>query len=154
MSSYNVEEIERAKEKLKNYNLYINIKPKSARCISCITEKKINSIEAEVIIDDSLDYAIKEILEYIQKLENQVLNLKQHQCSKELMGYCRKGLIDQQEYDFCRQKMLEEYQEKAREILDIKKLNIINSLNSKILQNTDIKNILRGSTKFNIGGGI
>ena len=40
MSSYNVEEIERAKEKLKNYNLYINIKPKSARCISCITEKK------------------------------------------------------------------------------------------------------------------
>lgn len=208
MSSYNVEEIERAKEKLKNYNLYIDIKPKSARCISCITEKRMNYIEAEVIIDDSLDYSIKEILEYIQKLEKQVSDLKQHQCSKELTGYCRKGLIEQQEYDFCRQKMLEdkvkenkklqekiekinqflskntieqirillakywlthtndqvfetwgfnyvpteEYQKKARKILEIEELNICDSLNAKMLQNMDMKNILRGATKFNIGG--
>lgn len=210
MPSDNIEEIERAKEKLKNYNQYINIKPKSARCISCIKEKRMNYVEAEVIIDDTLDYAIKEILEYIQQLENQVLDLKQHQCSKELTGYCRKGLIDQQEYDFCRQNMLEdkikenkklqeemekinkflsnntveqirillakywlthtndqvfetwgfnyvpteEYQNKAREILDIKRLNIIDSLNAKIVQNIDIKNILRGATKFDIGGGL
>lgn len=206
----NIEEIEKAKEKLKNYNLYIDIKPKSARCISCITEKRMNYIEAEVIIDDSLDYSIKEILEYIQKLEKQVSDLKQHQCSKELTGYCRKGLIEQQEYDFCRQKMLEdkvkenkklqekiekinqflskntieqirillakywlthtndqvfetwgfnyvpteEYQKKARKILEIEELNICDSLNAKMLQNMDMKNILRGATKFNIGGGI
>lgn len=204
----NIEEIEKAKEKLKNYNLYIDIKPKSARCISCITEKRMNYIEAEVIIDDSLDYSIKEILEYIQKLEKQVSDLKQHQCSKELTGYCRKGLIEQQEYDFCRQKMLEdkvkenkklqekiekinqflskntieqirillakywlthtndqvfetwgfnyvpteEYQKKARKILEIEELNICDSLNAKMLQNMDMKNILRGATKFNIGG--
>lgn len=152
----------------------------------------------------------KPLFNKIEQLENQILSLKQHQCSKELTGYCRKGLIDAQEYDFCRQKALddeirknkklqeevektneflsqstieqirillakywlthtndqvfaawgfnyvptEEYQEKARKIIDIDKLNIFDSTNTKILNNIDIKNILQGATKYDIGGSI
>ena len=46
----------------------------------------------------------------------------------------------------------EEYQEKARKILDIEKLNIFDSMNTAILNNIDIKNVLQGATKYNIGG--
>lgn len=166
-------------------------------------------ITKDTIYEEDLTISfIKVAKEYIEQLENQVLSLKQHQCSKELTGYCRKGLIDKQDYDFCRQKMLEdkiresqklqeemekvneflarntieqirillakywlthtndqvfstwgfnyvpteEYQEKARKILDIEKLNIFDSMNTAILNNIDIKNVLQGATKYNIGG--
>ena len=66
-------------------------------------------ITKDTIYEEDLTISfIKVAKEYIEQLENQVLSLKQHQCSKELTGYCRKGLIDKQDYDFCRQKMLED----------------------------------------------
>lgn len=148
----------------------------------------------------------KILFSIIENLENKVLTLTKNQCSKNLLGLCIKGLIDEKEYDFCRQNILEdkikenrklqeeaeiineflsqasieqirillakywlthpndevfevwgfnyipteEYQQKAREILDINKLNIMNPTNEKIINDTDIKNILQGATKYNI----
>lgn len=63
------EEIEKAKKRVKEYMLHINIKPKSTICIDCISGHRNRHIEAEIVISDELKYSIKEILQYIEQLE-------------------------------------------------------------------------------------